>query len=226
MEQLFLFSFFRSFQKGSNIDCELNSISGRSGSEIILAGLKSSFPSVEVHGRHLSWVGRLEVQVQRLRLADEGASCLRQVYQSLLGNLPDCLVDLPKSLRNSLDVFERAIVSNEGVLDLTGPESVLNEVLNKMRVDADELSGKDSSYVDVRSVGLKGLVVSKNLRGGGSGHGSDEERVSDSVLHDFLSQLFPVVPVALRSHVPKVELELALRQRRPLESLISSFDLS
>ncbi len=59
-------SFLRCLKQCLYIHCELDCISGWSRSEVVLAGLESGFPGVEMHCRHLIKGGILLVQVQRL----------------------------------------------------------------------------------------------------------------------------------------------------------------
>jgi len=126
-----------------------------------------------VHGGHSVESRVLLVQVQTLGLADEGSTRSSHVDHDLLGDFPNDLVkifDPIRDLRNSLD---GSVISNNHVFNLTGPKSVLRQVLNEVLVHTDELSGEDTSGVDVRSKGLERLVVSENLRGRSSGHGGN-----------------------------------------------------
>jgi hypothetical protein len=65
-----------------------------------------------------------------------------------------------------------------------------------------------------RSLRLGGPT--KDLRGGGGGHGSQEKRVADAVLEDLGTEAGPV-PAVRRRHAPHVELEDALRKRSHIE---------
>lgn len=69
-----------------------------------------------------------------------------------------------------IDLLNRAIMGQDLVSYVLGPKVSLKQGLNEMSVNTDELSRQDSSSVDIRRKGFKGFVVSKNLRGWGSGH--------------------------------------------------------
>lgn len=87
-----------------------------------------------------------------------------------------------------------------------------------------ELAGKDAALVNVGGVGLKALVVAKDLAGRGSGHGGNQKRVADTVLLDALLQTGPV-PAVAGLDVPHVVLEDTLADGRSLIGLIGSLDL-
>ena len=53
LEHLVRCSLVRSFQQHVDIDCEFNGVAGRARSKVVLAGLESIPPRVEVHRRHL-----------------------------------------------------------------------------------------------------------------------------------------------------------------------------
>jgi hypothetical protein len=126
-----------------------------------------------VHGGHSVESRVLLVQVQTLGLADEGSARGSHIDHDFLGDFPNDLVkilDPFRDLRNSLDGSVRG---DNHVFNLTGPKSVLSQVLNEVLVHTDEFSRKDTSGVDVRSEGLERLVVSEDLRGRSSGHGGN-----------------------------------------------------
>lgn len=76
---------------------------------------------MEMHGRHFAKLWVLLVKVQTLRLANVGTSSNSQVHHLLLLDLPDCLVNLTKSLRDLRDLLHATIVRNDLVLDLGCP---------------------------------------------------------------------------------------------------------
>lgn len=106
-------------------------------------------PGVEVHGRHLAvlWVG--QIQVQTLRLANVGTTADRKVDQSFLGNLPNGFVDLLKMLWDFADALDATVACDYLVFDFRGPQVEVNQVSDKMFVYTDELSGKNTSCVNV-----------------------------------------------------------------------------
>ena len=127
--------------------------------------------------------------------------------------------------RNLRDALNRSIVSNELVLDGTRPEVELDEVLYQVLIDTHKLSSQHSPGVDVGCEWLEALIISQDLGRRGSWHWSHEEGVSGSVFHYVLPELVPVVSLSEGAYTPQVELELALAERRTLESLVMSFFL-
>jgi hypothetical protein len=106
-------------------------------------------------------------------LADERSTGSSHIDHNLLRDFPNDLVVISNLLRNSGDALDRSIGGHNHVLNLTVPESSFSQVLNEMLVNADELTTEDTSGINVGSEGFERLVVTKNLRGRGSGHGGN-----------------------------------------------------
>jgi len=59
--------------------------------------------------------------------------------------------------------LNRSSLSLELVDDISVPSVLFDQISDKMRVDADELSSQNSSSVEVGIVWLEALIVTKNL---------------------------------------------------------------
>jgi len=102
---------------------------------------------------------------------------------------------------NLFDVLDRTIVCNKLILNIRCPQIDFDKIFNKMLINAYELASEHSSGVNVSSEWLEAFVVSKNLRSGCGGHGGNEEGVSDTMLHDILSKLVPIISLRDRFKV-------------------------
>ncbi len=120
----------RCLKQRLHIHRELDSVSGWSGSEVVLAGLEAGFPGVEMHCRHLIKGGVLLVQVQRLRLTNVGASSTCVIQHALLFDLPNSFVDFTEVLGNLGNVLNAAIVSHDLILDGVCPKANLQQIAN------------------------------------------------------------------------------------------------
>lgn len=100
-------------QKRLNIQGELDGISGGTRSQVVLPCLQALGPGIEVRRGQLIVRGLCHVDVQALRLADEGSSCASQVDQGFLRDLPNILVEVFQVLWDRLDFLDTAIVSNQ-----------------------------------------------------------------------------------------------------------------
>ena len=141
-----------------------------------------------MHGCDLAHGRLLHVNVQRLRLVNEGTTVSSHLDDGALRDLPDSLVENLDLVRNVRDALDGSTLGNDAVLHVLGPETHVNKVLKQPRVDNLELSSEHTTGVDVRGVGLEALVVAKNLRGRGCRHGRNEQRIADTVLCDLLLQ--------------------------------------
>ena len=74
LNDILVISGIRGLQQLLDVDREFDRISGRPGSQVVLAGLESLLPGVEVHRGHLGEVGLGHVDVEALRLANVGAT--------------------------------------------------------------------------------------------------------------------------------------------------------
>jgi hypothetical protein len=77
-----------------------------------------------------------------------------------LRNLPHSLVKVLQILGDLSDLLDTPIISNQLVSDVIIPQAKGNKVPNKMGVDADKLSCKDSPGVEICSVRLETFIVS------------------------------------------------------------------
>merc|ERR1719229_1303585 len=98
-----------------------------------------------------------------------------------------------------------------------------------MLVNTHELSRQGPSYIHIRGVRLKALIVSQDLRGRRSRHRCTKQGVSYSVLSDLRPQSGPIKVLAVLKVVllisklfPQILLQLALTHRRALIGFIRS----
>ncbi|KAH3661623.1 hypothetical protein OGAPHI_006472 [Ogataea philodendri] len=120
-------------------------------------------------------------------------------------------------------------VSGEGVSIMDSAEEnetssteevfLVDKVSQQVWVNDLELTSKNSSGVNVGSVRLETLVVSKNLRSRSGRHWCNQKRVSQSVLLDLGLQGVPVPKIG-RFLAPQVELQDTLRSWRSFVGLV------
>ena len=79
-------------QKLFNVDSELNGITRGTGSQVVLASLKTLFPCIEVHRCHFAEVRFSHVNIETLRLTNVRSTGDCAVEESPLRNLPNGLV--------------------------------------------------------------------------------------------------------------------------------------
>ena len=164
------------------------------------------------------------MDVERLRLINEGSSVRGLFDHILLRDLPDSLVQLLNLVRDVGDVLDAAIGRDDVILDIIIPHSQLHQVLEKVLVDHLELATEHSPGVDVAGVRLHGLVVAEDLRRAGRGHGGHQQAVPDPVLRNLGLEAGPVVEAG-GLHVPHVVLEDALGDWRAGVCGVGSFNL-
>ena len=90
-----------------------------------------------------------EIQVKALGLADKWSSANSELHRRLLGDLPDSLIDLFDTVRDHLDALNAAVVRDDHVLDIRGPEAQGGQVSHEVAIDADKLTREHSASVDV-----------------------------------------------------------------------------
>ena len=95
-----------------NIKSEFDGVSGWSRSQIVLPSFETQLPGMEMRGSKLVERWLCHVNVEALRLADEGRSCSSQVDQLLLRDLPNSLVQVLKVLRYLFDFLDASIISD------------------------------------------------------------------------------------------------------------------
>mmetsp|Transcript_5523 Transcript_5523/g.7783 ORF Transcript_5523/g.7783 Transcript_5523/m.7783 type:complete len:590 (-) Transcript_5523:355-2124(-) len=193
---------------------ELDGVRFGERAQVVHAGLEALLPGVEVHRGESGSGGLGHVDVERLRLADEGPAVRRLVDDGLLLDLPHRLVQLLDVLRDHSHLLHAAAVRDDLVAHLRRPQSLLHQLLQQVLVHHRELAGQHAAIVHVRGEGLRGLVVAEYLCGGGGGHGGQHERVPEAVLRDAGSQRRPVPATLLGGHLPEVLLQQSLRGGR------------
>ena len=127
-------------QKSFHIDGEFNGIACWSRPEVVLSCFEALFPSVEMHGSHLSMIWVWQIKIQRLGLTYVGSPCQSQINQLLLRNLPYRLIECFQFLWNLGYLLYRTIMGNEHVFYIGCPFIDLNQITNQMLVDAYEFT--------------------------------------------------------------------------------------
>ena len=103
------------------------------------------------------------VEVQRLRLANEGASCGSKINQASLWNLPNSLVEFFDMIWYLLDIQHGSIVSYKLILDIFRPQIDLDQIFNQMLVDTNKLTCQYSPCVHICSERLEAFIITENL---------------------------------------------------------------
>lgn len=181
-----------------------------------------------MHGGELSIVRLSDVNVERLALINVGTAVSSHLQNALLRYFPHRLVQVFEILRNSLNVLKirkKALISkypnlelqkkylngspmgNDGSLDHFIPQPQLSQISEQVMVDDLEFAREHTASVDVGCVGLDALIVSEDLSGGSSRHGSNEQRVAHAVLLDLFTQLGPIPQLGARINTPHVKLQ-------------------
>eukprot|EP00754_Rhynchopus_humris_P001505 Rhum_TRINITY_DN10876_c0_g1::Rhum_TRINITY_DN10876_c0_g1_i1::g.40448::m.40448 len=200
-------------RNGGLVDGELDGVDGRAGAEVVLTGLQSLLPGVEVHGRELRLGGGAQEQVQRLRLVDVDGASGGHVDQVLLLDLPDGAVERLDVVGDAGDLLHAAVVRDDLVARRLVPQTLLDQVAHEILVHDGELARQHAAQVDVRRERLEALVVAQDLARRRRRHRRHKERVAHAVRHNLLAERRPVVATRLRRRVPQVELELSVRHR-------------
>ena len=148
---------------GLLVDGELDGGGGGHGAEVVHAGLQTHLPAGEVHAGELAHGGLLHVDVERLRLIDEGTT-VRGHLQMLRWEISQTvLYRALMSVRDVGDVLDRTTLGDDAVLHVVGPETKVDEILQQPRVDDLELTSQHTTGVDVGRVGLEAFVEAQNL---------------------------------------------------------------
>jgi hypothetical protein len=147
-------------------------------------------------------------------LANIWSSSSGSFDQHLLRDLPNGLVDIFVFLWKVWNLLYGTLVSNKSISSLGIPHVQIDQILYEMRVNADKLSGKNSSGVDICGIWLETFIVSHDLSSGSCRHWCHKKRVSSSMLHNFFSKTIPVIPISSWLLIPKIELEFAFTKRR------------
>ena len=102
-----------------------------------------------MHARQLTRARLANVDVHALTLANECATIGSHIDDGSLGDLPDSLIDLFDPVRDHLDALNAAVVRDDHVLDIRGPEAQGGQVSHEVAIDADKLTREHSASVDV-----------------------------------------------------------------------------
>ena len=102
-----------------------------------------------MHARELSERRGLQMDVQALALADESSAVGGEIQDLFLTDLPYSLVDGFHVVRYPWDVLYRTVVCDDHVLHVVVPETAVNQLTKEPRTDDLELSGQDTTGVDV-----------------------------------------------------------------------------
>lgn len=89
------------------------------------------------------------MDIQALRLADEGATVGSEVEDLLLRDFPDGLVDGLDVVRNLGDVLDGTVVGDDTVLHVVVPEVEADELAEKPWAYDLELASENTASVDV-----------------------------------------------------------------------------
>ena len=160
---------------------------------VLHAGLETLLPAVKVHAGELTHSRGLDMDVERLALADEGATVGGHVEDLLLTDLPDGLVDLLEVVGDAFDALDGAIVGDDHVLHFVIPQLEVDKFAQEPGADNLELASKNTTCVDVAinsnqlegsfgclivncipGVGLKTLIEAQDLTGRRSRHRGKE----------------------------------------------------
>mmetsp|Transcript_30078 Transcript_30078/g.86588 ORF Transcript_30078/g.86588 Transcript_30078/m.86588 type:complete len:216 (-) Transcript_30078:1889-2536(-) len=150
-------------------DRELDGVHGRLRAQVVHPRLQAQLPAVEVHRRQLRGRGIDHVDVDRLRLVDVDAALGSHVQYRALLDLPNRLVQVLQVL-GQVQMLHAAVVSDELSSEIVRPQLPLDQVPEQVPIHLHELAGEHAAYVQVLRVGLKRLIVAKDLRGARSGH--------------------------------------------------------
>ena len=102
-----------------------------------------------MHARELSQRRRLEVDVERLGLADKCAAISSEVEHFLLRDFPYGFIDGLDIIGDSRDVLDGAIMRDDHVLHLVVPEAEVDEFAKEPRADDLEFASEDTTCVDI-----------------------------------------------------------------------------
>ena len=136
-----------------------------------------------MHRRQLV-VGRiLHPQIQTLTLANIWTPVCRHIDDELHRYFPDCFVLVLEVLRN-VEVLDRTVVLDDAVFDFLGPLVECQKVTLEVFVGHHEFAGEGAADINVARERLETFIVTEDLTRRCSGHGGDEERVSQTVGFD------------------------------------------
>jgi len=198
------------------VDGELDGAGGGLGAQVIHSSLEAALPGVEMQSVQLRCGGLVDVQIEALALIDERATVRRHVDDGALADLPHRLVEVLDVVGDALDVLDRTVVGNDHISHLRIPKAKRDKIFDQILVDHREISGKDSSVVNIRGVGLEAFIVAQNLGGRGGGHGSNKEAVPEAMFRNRLLQTDPI-PTWRRGHTPEIILKNSLGRWRALK---------
>src|SRR5277367_1064393 len=103
------------------------------------------------------------MNVKTLTLVDECTAISSHVNNSLLTQLPNCLVHCLELLRNIGNILDRSVVCNNTILHIITPETHIDKIAQQPRINDLELSSKDTTRVDIGSVRFETFVETEDL---------------------------------------------------------------
>ena len=102
-----------------------------------------------MHTGELAERRRLEMDIERLGLADVGTTIGSEVKDLLLGDLPDGLVDGFDVIGDAGNILDGAVVRDNHVLHLVIPQTEIDELAQEPWADDLEFSSENTAGVDV-----------------------------------------------------------------------------
>ncbi|KAH0357813.1 hypothetical protein KCU83_g235, partial [Aureobasidium melanogenum] len=109
------------------VDSELNWSGSSHGTKVVHAGLQAELPTSEVHAGNLTHSRSLHVNVERLRLVDEGTTVSGHLNNVTLAEFPNGLVQSLEVVRNVGNALDRTTVGNDAVLHVVRPKATVNK---------------------------------------------------------------------------------------------------
>ena len=116
-----------------------------------------------MHRRDLTHGRLFQVNIEGLRLVDEGATICRHLYDGPLTNLPYCLIQCFDVFGDIGNVLDGSAIGDDAVLHVVRPETQLNQILKQPRVHHLEFARQDTARVDIGCVWLEAFVISEDL---------------------------------------------------------------
>lgn len=79
---------------------------------------------------------------------------------------------------------------------------VFNQVIDKIPVYTNKLSGQDSSCINIGSIRFECFIITQNLTGTGSWHWGNQKAVSHAVSQQIVLDGLPIIPTFDRLVIP------------------------
>src|SRR5277367_4775971 len=145
------------------VDGELNGGRRSHCSQVVHARLEAQLPACEMHRSDLAHGWLFDVNVERLRLINECTPISCHLYYCTLTDLPDGLVQGFDVGGDVVNILDGTTVRNDSVLHIVRPETKVDKVFEQPWIDNLEFASQHAARIDVGSVGLEALVISKDL---------------------------------------------------------------